>query len=122
MSHIGNSKKPLKIINSSSEGSICEAGEEFIERPIKKPPPPPGHYSYKRPKCFIDTDLESDHDPKEKQNREFWDRNNIFNSGEGDKGHEDLGELGLEGQGFEVGIDLIGILRLNLQTLTDFGL
>jgi hypothetical protein len=41
--------------------------------------PPPGHYSWKRPKAFIDTDLSSEHDPKEKREREFWDRQNIFN-------------------------------------------
>lgn len=61
------------------EESQSETEEEQIEKPVKKPPPPPGHYSYKRPRGFIDTDLESDHDPKEKNEREFWNKHNIFN-------------------------------------------
>lgn len=61
------------------EELIEEAGEEVPEQPPQKKVPPPGHYSWKRPKAFIDTDLESDHDPKEKQNREFWDKQNIYN-------------------------------------------
>lgn len=66
---------------SKKEEVIEEVGEECIDLPIKKPPPPPGHYSWKRPKAFIDTDLSSEHDQKEKGERQFWDSNNIFNVG-----------------------------------------
>ena len=56
-----------------------EAGEEYVAKPKVIQKPPLGHYSYKRPKWFIDTDIESDHDPKQKQEREYWSKQNIFN-------------------------------------------
>lgn len=59
--------------------SVVEAGEARQENSEHKLLPPPGHYSWKRPKSLIDTDLDSDHDPKEKQSRSFWDNRNIFN-------------------------------------------
>lgn len=43
-----------------------------------KPKPPPEHYSWRRPKGLIETDLSSDHDPKAKQEREYWNKQHIF--------------------------------------------
>ena len=77
--HIGKNNRPHESTEYDSEN--IEAGEKWTERPIESKYPPPGHYKWKRPKLLIDTDLESDHDPKEKQNREFWDKQNIFNVG-----------------------------------------
>ena len=71
--------------------------------------PPSDHYSWKRPKLLIDTDLESDNDPKKKSEREFWDKQNIFDvsfsypyfqiskrdEGEGERLDQELGELGI---------------------------
>ena len=53
-----------------------ERSEKVALRPGPKPE---GHYSYNRPRALIETDLSSDHDPKAKQEREYWNRQHVFN-------------------------------------------
>ncbi|CAI2365707.1 unnamed protein product [Moneuplotes crassus] len=97
-----------KTVPSKVKVVESEAGEEYNSyNPDKKPLPPPGHYSWKRPKQFLDTDLSSDHSPKDKRKNEYWSKQNIFNIeqdfGEPEQLDKELEGLEINEEGFDIG-------------------